>query len=81
VEGQAGGRLGGRLNDRPDRGRDRDPARPSEAVADLLERPDQIVRLGEAAKRRVLDNFVGDLHLLRYAALIEKLVARPGAAL
>jgi hypothetical protein len=48
-------------------------------VADLLERPDQIVQLGEAAKRHVLDNFVGDLHLLRYAALVERLVAWPGA--
>jgi trehalose synthase len=47
-----------------------------DALADLVERPDQILQLGAAAKRHVLANFVGDLHLLRYAALIEKLVAR-----
>jgi trehalose synthase len=52
-----------------------------EAVADLLVRPDQILQLGNAAKRHMLDNFVGDLHLLRYASLIENLVARPGGAL
>jgi glycosyltransferase involved in cell wall biosynthesis len=46
-----------------------------DAVADLLERPDEILKLGEAAKRHVLADFVGDVHLLRYAALIEKLVA------
>jgi trehalose synthase len=46
------------------------------ALDDLLGRPDQILQLGEAAKRHVLDNFIGDLHLIRYAELFEKLVAR-----
>jgi hypothetical protein len=49
-----------------------------DALDDLLGRPDQILQLGEAAKRHVLDNFIGDLHLLRYAALLEKLVAQVG---
>jgi trehalose synthase len=43
-----------------------------EALHQLLTRPDQIERLGQAARRHVYHNFIGDLHLLRYAALIEK---------
>lgn len=46
-------------------------------LAGLLERPEEMTRLGDAARRRVLDHFVGDRHLLQYAALIEGLV-RPG---
>jgi trehalose synthase len=46
------------------------------ALDDLLGRPDQMRQMGQAAKRHVLDNFIGDVHLLRYAALIENLVAR-----
>ena len=43
-------------------------------LASLLERPDEIRRLGVNAHQRVLDAFVGDQHLLQYAALIERLV-------
>jgi trehalose synthase len=46
------------------------------ALNDLLGRPEYVWQLGEAARRHVRDNFLGDLHLLRYAALIEHLVAR-----
>jgi trehalose synthase len=45
------------------------------ALRDLLARPDRIEQLGVAAKRHVIDNFIGDVHLLRYAALIEDLMA------
>ena len=45
-----------------------------EVLRDLLGRPDQIAQLGRAARRHVHDNFIGDIHLLRYAALIEKLL-------
>jgi trehalose synthase len=44
------------------------------AVADLLERPDEAARLGANACEHVVDNFVGDRHLLRYAALLEDLL-------
>jgi trehalose synthase len=45
-------------------------------LGDLLGRPEYVVQLGEAARKHVRDNFLGDLHLLRYAALIEHLVVR-----
>jgi trehalose synthase len=45
-----------------------------DAVAELLARPDRIQELGEAARRYIHDNFIGDLHLLRYEALIARLV-------
>jgi trehalose synthase len=41
---------------------------------DLLRRPDEIEQLGQAARRYVRDNFIGDAHLLRYAALIERVL-------
>jgi trehalose synthase len=44
------------------------------AVADLLERPDEAARLGANACEHVVDNFVGDRHLLRYAGLLEDLL-------
>ncbi len=44
-------------------------------VAELLAEPDEIVRLGEHARQHVLENFVGDKHLLRFAQLIEWLVS------
>jgi trehalose synthase len=44
------------------------------ALVDLLERPAEIVRMGENARRHVLNEFVGDRQLLQYAALIERLL-------
>jgi trehalose synthase len=41
------------------------------ALAELLSRPDDIMLLGERARHHVLDHYVGDRHLLRYADLIE----------
>ena len=46
-----------------------------DALASLLGRPDDVVRLGVNARRHVLQEFVGDRHLLNYAALIERLMA------
>jgi trehalose synthase len=47
-----------------------------DTLHELFGRPDQIEELGRAARRYVHENFIGDLHLLRYAALIERLVSR-----
>jgi trehalose synthase len=44
-------------------------------LGDLLGDRGRIRQLGQAARIYVQENFVGDLHLLRYAALIEGLVA------
>jgi trehalose synthase len=41
---------------------------------DLFSNPEEVRRLGRAARRYVHENFIGDIHLLRYAALIERLV-------
>jgi trehalose synthase len=46
-----------------------------EALYQLLTRPDRIEQLGQAARRHVCDNYIGDRHLLRYGALIESLVS------
>jgi trehalose synthase len=46
-----------------------------DCLRQLLTRPDQVQQLGQAARRHVCDNFIGDLHLLRYAALIEGFLA------
>jgi trehalose synthase len=46
-----------------------------DALYNLLTRPDQIEQLGRAARRHVFDNFIGDLHLLRYADLLKRLVS------
>jgi trehalose synthase len=43
-------------------------------VAGLLERPDEIARLGAAARDHVVEHFVGDRHLLRYGALLAELL-------
>jgi trehalose synthase len=40
-------------------------------LAELLMRPEMIARLGSQARQHVLDRFVGDKHLERYAHLIE----------
>jgi trehalose synthase len=45
-------------------------------VRDPLGNPYQIEQMGRAARQYVHENFIGDLHLLRYAALIEKLLMR-----
>ena len=45
-----------------------------ETLAGLLERPDEIVKLGGRARQQVLEDFVGDKHLVRYAQLIQWLV-------
>jgi trehalose synthase len=45
-----------------------------DTLLDLFSRPDQIEVLGQAARHYVHENFIGDLHLLRYAALIERVV-------
>jgi len=47
-----------------------------DAVAALLDRPGEMEQLGERARRHVLTEFVGDRHLLQYAALIEHLLSR-----
>jgi trehalose synthase len=46
-----------------------------DALASLLERPADIVRLGTNAHAHVVENFVGDRHLLRYATMLERLLA------
>ena len=43
-------------------------------VADLLEKPDEVARLGANAVAHVVDHFVGDRHLLKYGALLEEVL-------
>lgn len=45
----------------------------SEALCRLLCDPDLVTRLGDAAKERTRDNFLGLDHLLKYAALVERI--------
>lgn len=45
-----------------------------DTLAGLLEHPDEMARLGANASRHVLDQFVGDQHLLRYAEMIRQLL-------
>jgi trehalose synthase len=45
-----------------------------DALASLLGRPDDVARLGGNARRHVLEEFVGDRHLLQYAVLVERLL-------
>jgi len=47
-----------------------------DALVSLLDRPQEAARLGGNARRHVLEGFVGDEHLMRYGALIERLKAR-----
>ena len=47
----------------------------AQAIAGLLERPEEIARLGARARQHVLDGFLGDQHLMRYARLMESLVS------
>lgn len=44
-------------------------------LADLLRRPDEIAVLGARARQHVLEGFVGDKHLMRYADLVGWLVS------
>jgi trehalose synthase len=45
-----------------------------DALAALLQRPDEIMTIGARAREHVLEGFVGDKHLIRYAELIGRLV-------
>ena len=45
-------------------------------LATLLGDPVRVAELGTNARRRVVEQYLGDRHLLDYAALIEKLLAR-----
>ena len=47
-----------------------------DVLVSLLERPDHTRRLGENARRHVLEGFVGDKHLRHYGELMERLKAR-----
>jgi trehalose synthase len=44
-----------------------------DSLATLLERPDEVGWRGENARRHVLEEFVGDRHLLQYAQLLQQL--------
>ncbi len=46
-----------------------------DALATLLGRPDEILTMGARARHHVREGFVGDTHLLHYAALIQHLLA------
>jgi trehalose synthase len=46
------------------------------AIRRLLEHPAETERMGRAARAHIRANYVGDLHLLRYAELFETLVTR-----
>ncbi len=46
----------------------------ADTLASLLAQPDEVARLGHNARRHVLDAFVGDRHLLQYAALMRQLL-------
>ncbi len=48
----------------------------ADALVALLDRPLEALRLGENARRHVLEAFVGDKHLLHYGVLMERLKAR-----
>src|SRR5262249_20758355 len=45
------------------------------AVRMLLDEPELAARMGDAAREHVRANYVGDLHLLRYAELFGTLLA------
>jgi trehalose synthase len=48
------------------------------AVRRLLEDPDEADRMGRAAMSHITRNYVGDLHLLRYATLFTSMMERSG---
>jgi trehalose synthase len=47
----------------------------ADALVGMLTRPAEAARLGENARRHVLEVFVGDRHLLQYSELLERLVS------
>ena len=51
-----------------------------DSLAALLERPDEVRWRGENARRHVLNEFVGDRHLMQYAHLLQQLRS-PGETL
>jgi trehalose synthase len=51
------------------------------AVDALLRDPDQATRLGDNARKRVADEFLGDRHLEQYGRLFEHLGSTPNPAL
>jgi trehalose synthase len=53
----------------------RDLAEYGGAVRALLEMPEQAAKMGEAARERVRDYFLGPRHLMQYAELFEQLLA------
>ncbi len=55
----------------------RDLAAFGAAVRRLLDDPDEAGRMGRAARERVREHYVGDLHLLRYADLFSAMISRP----
>ena len=50
-----------------------------DSLAALLERPDEVRWRGENARRHVLDEFVGDGHLMQYARLLQQLRSPGGS--
>ena len=50
-----------------------------ETLAELLLQPDEILQLGTSARQHVLENYIGDKHLLHYAQLIDWLVSHEAA--
>ena len=46
-----------------------------DTLATLLEQSDEVIRMGNNARRQVSENFIGDRHLLQYAALIDRLLS------
>jgi trehalose synthase len=48
------------------------------AVRRLLEDPGEADRMGRAAMAYITNNYVGDLHLLRYATLLTSMIERSG---
>jgi trehalose synthase len=49
-----------------------------DSLAAMLERPDEVRWRGENARRHVLNEFVGDRHLLQYAHLLQQLRSPDG---
>jgi trehalose synthase len=50
-----------------------------EAIQSLISSPETAGRLGEAAKQRVHDHFLGTRHLIQYLELLENLMPRPSS--
>jgi trehalose synthase len=50
-----------------------------ESLAALLERPDEVRWRGDNARRHVLNEFVGDRHLMQYAHLLQQLRSPGGS--